>query len=196
MTRQSCPLCRTAFQPEDVRKLHIDKCSRPSTPVETSAPGSPESDYNEFPSPARDFHNRITHIVLDGAKATEVRDFIDEVRRWLTTQPSDEVFCSHSDVLCSPRLTTLPQHLDLRAAYLLLFKYTDLQYKVKEEKAAAADLRELYDELKETMASEREAADEKYQKLAQKRVEEMERAMTEERNLRDRLDHVEKEWKA
>ena len=66
---------------------------------------------------------------------------------------------------------------------------------MKEEKAAAADLRELAEQLKVTLHSEREAADEKYQKLAQKRVEEMERAMTEERALRDRLDHVEKEWK-
>lgn len=176
LTRQNCPLCRSPFQPEDVRKLHIDECSRPSTPVDRSIPGTPESDYNEFPTPARDFQNRITRIVLDGAKATEVRDFIDEVRRWLTTQPSDE-------------------HPDLRSAYLLLFKYTDLQYKVKEEKAAAADFRELAEQLKETLQSEREAADLKYQKLAQKRVEEMERAMTEERVLRDRLDHVEKEWK-
>lgn len=97
LTRQLCPLCRTPFQPDDVRKLHIDSCSRPSTPDEDSAPGSPESGYNEFPTPARDFHTRITRIVLDGAKASEVRDFIDEVRRWLTTQPSDEVCCACSE---------------------------------------------------------------------------------------------------
>lgn len=59
----------------------------------------------------------------------------------------------------------------------------------------AADLRELTEQLKETLQSERDAADVKYQKLAQKRVEEMERAMNEERALRDRLDHVEKDWK-
>lgn len=52
---------------------------------------SSESDYAEFASPARDFQTRITHIVLDGAKATEVRDFSDEVRDWLATQPDDEV---------------------------------------------------------------------------------------------------------
>lgn len=105
LTRQNCPLCRTPFQYDDVRKLHIDKCSRPSTPLHhSSAPGTPDSGYNEFPTPARDFHTRITRIVLDGAKATEVRDFLDEVRRWLATQPSDEV----PPTVPSPRDKRLP----------------------------------------------------------------------------------------
>ncbi|EKM53232.1 uncharacterized protein PHACADRAFT_175627 [Phanerochaete carnosa HHB-10118-sp] len=173
LTRQSCPLCRTAFQYDDVRKLHIDKCSRPSTPLHhSSAPGSPDSGYNEFPTPARDFQTQITHIVFDGAKATEVRDFLDEVRRWLSRQPSDE-------------------HADLRAAYLLLFKYTDLQYKVKEEKATIIDLRAESEELKEKIRS----GEEKYQDLAQKRVSEMEKAMSVERNLRDSYDRMDKEWR-
>lgn len=97
LTRQSCPLCRTPFQPEDIRKLHMDRCSRPNSPDQDSTPGSPDSDYNEFPSEARDFHHRITRIVLDGAKATEVRDFLEEVKDWLTTQQSDDVSRVFSD---------------------------------------------------------------------------------------------------
>lgn len=87
------------------------------------------------------------------------------------------------------------QHADLRAAYLLLFKYTDLQYKVKEEKAAASDLRELCEELKEKMQAERESAEAKYHELSQKRVAEMETAMAVERSLRDHFDEMDKEWR-
>jgi hypothetical protein len=75
----------------------MDRCSRPNSPDEDSRPGSPDSDYNEFSSEARDIHNRITRIVLDGAKATEVRDFLEEVKSWLTTQQSDDVSRVFSD---------------------------------------------------------------------------------------------------
>lgn len=72
-----------------------------------------------------------------------------------------------------------------------MFKYTDLQYKVKEEKATIIDLRTESDELKEKMRT----ADGKYQELAQKRVSEMEKAMAIERNLRDSYDRMDKEWR-
>ena len=79
----------------------------------------------------------------------------------------------------------------MRAAYLLLFKYTDLQYKVKEEKATIAELRSESEELKEKVR----VSDDNYQKLAQKRVSEMEKAMAVERNLRDGYDRMDKEWR-
>lgn len=87
------------------------------------------------------------------------------------------------------------QYTDLRAAYLLLFKYTDLQYKLKEEKAVIADLKRENETLAEQIRIERDRADAKYQELSRKRMDEMETAMNVERNLRDRLDHTEREWK-
>ena len=83
----------------------------------------------------------------------------------------------------------------MRAAYLLLFKYTDLQYKVKEEKAVIAELKQENEELTEQIRVERERADAKYQELSKKRMDEMETAMNVERNLRDRVDQVEQEWR-
>lgn len=83
----------------------------------------------------------------------------------------------------------------MRAAYLLLYKYTDLQYKVKEEKAAASDLRELCEEMKEKMRVEHDAAETKYQELSQKRMSEMETAIAVERSLRDHFDEMDKEWR-
>ena len=45
------------------------------------------------------------------------------------------------------------------------------------------------------MRSERELADSKYQELAQKRMNEMEKAIAVERALRDRIDEVDAEWR-
>ncbi|THG96726.1 hypothetical protein EW026_g5155 [Hermanssonia centrifuga] len=135
-----------------------------------------DDDDDDGTCPVRTLRGRITRIVLDGAKASEVRDFIDEVRGWLSTQPAVE-------------------HADLRAAYLLLFKYTDLQYKVKEEKAVIAELQQHCEDLKEKIHAERELADVKYQELSQKRMDEMETAMAVERNLRERFDRMDKDWR-
>lgn len=79
----------------------------------------------------------------------------------------------------------------MRAAYLLLYKYTDLQYKVKEEKATIIDLRAELEELNDKI----HASEEKYQELAQKRVSEMEKAMAVERGLRESHDRMDKEWR-
>ena len=91
LTRQNCPLCRRPFDYDDVRKLHIDRCSRPNSPIRPSTPGTPDSCFDEFSSEARDLHNRITRIVFDGAKSTEVEDVLTQTKRWLDIQPSDEV---------------------------------------------------------------------------------------------------------
>ncbi|KAJ3554004.1 hypothetical protein NM688_g3327 [Phlebia brevispora] len=176
LSRQCCPLCRQTFGPEDVRRLLVDKTSQPGSPIRIDS-STAVSELSELPSPATSLRNRITRIVLDGGKASDVRDLIDEVRNWLSEQPPNE-------------------HPDLRAAYLLLFKYTDLQYKVKEEKAVIAELRQECEDLKEELRLEKEVADTKYQELSKKRMDEMETAMTVERNLRDRLDQTEREWKA
>lgn len=88
-----------------------------------------------------------------------------------------------------------PQYRDLRAARALLFKYTALQHKLDQEKGVVAKLNELCDGLGEKNRAEREAAEAKYQELAQKRMDEMETAMSTERNLRERLDETEREWR-
>ena len=51
------------------------------------------------------------------------------------------------------------------------------------------------EELTEQIRVERERADAKYQELSKKRMDEMETAMNVERNLRDRVDQVEQEWR-
>jgi predicted RNase H-like nuclease (RuvC/YqgF family) len=83
----------------------------------------------------------------------------------------------------------------LRAAYLLLFKYTNLQYKVKEEKESAAILRQECEQLKARVRADKEAADARYKELSDKRISELEKAVTVERGLREQHDRLDKEWR-
>lgn len=94
LNRNSCPLCRTPFQPVDVRKLHIDKNARHVA----SRPPSPSAS-DEQSSYARDFQRRITRIVREGAKTTEVRALLEEVREWLATQSPNEVKSSQCNLV-------------------------------------------------------------------------------------------------
>lgn len=87
------------------------------------------------------------------------------------------------------------QHADLRAAYLLLFKYTDLHHKVKGEKDAAAALRQECEQLRSQIRAEQEAADAKYKELHGKYTSEFERNVQRERVLRDKYEALEKEWR-
>lgn len=96
---QRCPLCRTSFDHDEVRKLHVDK----NSPLGLVDDAGDLPDFDELPT-AKSLRTRITRIVLGGAKALEVRDLIDEVRNWLSAQASDEVL--HADDLDCAKLLT------------------------------------------------------------------------------------------
>ena len=83
----------------------------------------------------------------------------------------------------------------MRASRLLLFKYSKLQIRLTDERTVSTKLNELCEDLRAKSRIDREAADVRYQELAQKRMDDMETAMVVERNLRDRLDEMEREWK-
>ncbi|KAI0343763.1 hypothetical protein BDW22DRAFT_1207096 [Trametopsis cervina] len=176
LTKQSCPLCRTGFHSLDIRKLHVDDSSRSTSPSDsTSQPSSPHGDGSL--ETARDFQTRITRIVTDGASSSaKVRDILDEVRDWLAEQDPEK-------------------HSDLRAAWVMLFKYTNVTFKFKDSKDTIVGLQQDIEELKEKMRDERESAEARYHELSQKRVSEMETAMAVERSLRDHFDQMDKEWR-
>ena len=76
-----------------------------------------------------------------------------------------------------------------------MFKYSRLQIRLTDERTVSTKLNELCEDLRAKSRIDREAADVRYQELAQKRMDDMETAMVVERNLRDRLDEMEREWK-
>ncbi len=87
------------------------------------------------------------------------------------------------------------KHVDLRASWIMLFKYANVKFKFKDSKDTIVGLQQEIEELKEKMRAERESAEARYQELSQKRVNEMETAMAVERSLRDHFDQMDKEWR-
>jgi hypothetical protein len=216
LNRPTCPLCRTSFDLRDVRRIHIDRSPRPA---DQELPASPESVYVEIDTaPAREFQDAITRIVRQGDSmsaslphlvtpheltitAAAVREKIDEIRTWLKGQTRDQV-CVNS--LHNPHHHIHPhvQHPDLRASFLLLYRYTELQRQdldlQREVKQAQADLErseQLVSELRAQLASERETASSKYETLLRTSSEEKSRAITMEKSKRDYAERMEREWK-
>ncbi|OCH90199.1 hypothetical protein OBBRIDRAFT_618718 [Obba rivulosa] len=159
LEQHRCPLCRTAFEASEVRRLHVD--------------GIPRSIVDG--SQAQVFLRRIAKVVHEGALASEVRTLIQEVRSWLQTQPSDE-------------------HSELRSSYLLLYRYTELQYLSGEQKRELDDIEQSIASLKDQLSTERVTAEARYAELTRIRDVELEAAKEMEHNLRKQCDDVKKYW--
>jgi cell division septum initiation protein DivIVA len=94
------------------------------------------------------------------------------------------------------------QHVDLRATFLLFYRYMDFQAK---NKALEQDIARMKDEVKaaETTCedlrvqaqTEREAAEAKYARLVHTSREERLRATAMEKSKRDHAEKMEREWR-
>jgi hypothetical protein len=101
------------------------------------------------------------------------------------------------------RLTiVVAQHLDLRASFLLLYRYTelqrqdiDLQREIIQAHADLHDAEKLVQDLRAQLASQQEEADAKYEKLVRSSREEKTRAVSMEKSKRDYAEKMEKEWR-
>ncbi|KAI0323349.1 hypothetical protein GY45DRAFT_1376390 [Cubamyces sp. BRFM 1775] len=143
LIRPSCPLCRTAFQFSEVRRLHVDKATLPPATPQSSPPDLDSADR------ARQFQTQLTRIIRGGATASDMSVVQSELKPWLSTQRPED-------------------HADLRATYTLLYQFTkhkqalaDVEQKCtileeqleNERQHAAAD----YEALEKQASEEREA---------------------------------------
>lgn len=94
------------------------------------------------------------------------------------------------------------QHLDLRASFLLLFRYTELQrqdVELQREIIQAHDdlhdAEKLAEDLRAQLVSRREEAEAKYEKLVRFSREDKTRAVATEKSKRDHAEKMEKEWR-
>jgi hypothetical protein len=86
-----CPLCRTRFESEDIRKLHIDRGQTPHIPLLPFDESSESDEDDEISQEARTYQTDITRIVKEGAPASELRALIDRCHIWLKSQPHNQV---------------------------------------------------------------------------------------------------------
>src|ERR1700685_2004939 len=74
----SCPLCRKNFQPDRVKKLHVDK-----------APDEPDGTNVLLESHSAVLLQRVALISGENAPAVDVAEVINDVMEWLSTQSND-----------------------------------------------------------------------------------------------------------
>lgn len=77
-----CPVCRTDFQEDDIRPLHIDGVDQNTDDESTEA---------DMASDVSLYQATISRIVRQGAPSSTLKTFLEECRRWLKLQPSDSV---------------------------------------------------------------------------------------------------------
>ncbi|KAH7926582.1 hypothetical protein BV22DRAFT_1104217 [Leucogyrophana mollusca] len=181
LTRHTCPLCRTRFTPQDIRKLHVDRGQTPrvlasSVPDEEEDP-EPPSSTSATDAEAKRLQDNITRVVREGAKETELRKVIDECRSWYKTQPAD-------------------QYGSLRVSCLLLYHLTESQRKLAIETDKVREALKVCEELRNKMSTELEAAECKYQELLRTSQDEKETALAVEKSLREHYEQLDAYWKS
>jgi hypothetical protein len=103
LLRHICPLCRSRFSPQEVRRLHIDLQSPTATTASieevTETPEPPTSLPDDE---ARILQNDIARVVKEGAKLPELRRVIEKCRVYYKSQSADQVCCSCCHTVFSP----------------------------------------------------------------------------------------------
>ncbi|KIM59885.1 hypothetical protein SCLCIDRAFT_125322 [Scleroderma citrinum Foug A] len=173
LVQHKCPLCRTRFSPQEVRKLHVDRDPNVKAILDVepsqSAPSAPEAD-----GEGQRLLNEITRIVKEGAKINEIRRVIDECRAYYKSQGD--------------------QYTPVRVSCLLLHNLAESQRKLSLQADELKGLRAECDDIRERFAEELEAAELKYDDLQKARQEERDAQMAKEKSLRDRYYDMNQSW--
>ena len=82
LPKAACPLCRSRFDHDDVRRVHVDKTQLP--------PSTPSLSFADIDA-ARRLQTQSTRLVLHGGSTDEYRELIGELGSWLETQYAQEV---------------------------------------------------------------------------------------------------------
>ncbi|RPD65465.1 hypothetical protein L227DRAFT_212951 [Lentinus tigrinus ALCF2SS1-6] len=82
LPKAACPLCRSRFDHDDVRRVHVDKTQLP--------PSTPSLSFADIDA-ARRLQTQSTRLVLHGGSTDEYRELIGELGNWLETQYAQEV---------------------------------------------------------------------------------------------------------
>ncbi|KIM81257.1 hypothetical protein PILCRDRAFT_506477 [Piloderma croceum F 1598] len=80
----SCPLCRKNFQPDRVKKLHVDK-----------APQEPDGTNVLLDSHSAVLLQRVAMVSGENTPDEDVMEVLNDVTEWLSTQSNDLSSVSH-----------------------------------------------------------------------------------------------------
>ncbi|KAG1780001.1 hypothetical protein EV702DRAFT_965343 [Suillus placidus] len=185
LLRHICPLCRTRFSPQDVRRLHIDMQS----PMITTAsieevPENPESSSPPPDDEARTLQNDIARVVKEGAKLPELRRVIEKCRTYYKSQSAD-------------------QQNPVKVSALLLWNLAESQRhlaEMRKDKAAEAEriceAKIALEEVRSRLTAEMVNLQVKYEELQRIRQDEKDTALAVEKSLREHYDELNAYWRS
>jgi len=161
-----CPVCRTEFQEEDVRPLHIDG-------VDQNA--GDENAEQDIVSEASMYQATISRIVRQGAPSSTLKTFLEECRRWLKNQPADS-------------------HDTLRVSFLLLYNFTEATRKLGSESQTLSEIKRKLGDLQLQMATDKETNNRKYHELQESSKVSIQTAVAAEKAIKDQHDEAVRNW--
>ncbi|KAH7890475.1 hypothetical protein F5I97DRAFT_35654 [Phlebopus sp. FC_14] len=177
LTQHKCPLCRTRFLPQDIRKLHVDRDPTALAPLPTTEDSIEPS---ATPPPVNDEGRRllsdIARVIKEGAKIHEIRGLVGQCRAYYKSLPGDE----------NP----------VRISCLLLYHLADSQGKLRMQAEQLREAHAARDEVRERLTSELDAAELKYRELERTSRDEKETALAIEKSLREHYDQMNSYWKS
>lgn len=206
LLRHICPLCRTRFSPQDVRRLHIDMQS----PMITTAsieevPEHPESSSPPPDDEARTLQNDIARVVKEGAKLPELRRVIEKCRTYYKSQSADQQNPVKVSALLLWNLAESQRHLaEMRkdkAAEVEKTRVVEIALEeMRREKVAEAEriceAKFALEEVRSRLTAEMVNLQVKYEELQRIRQDEKDTALAVEKSLREHYDELNAYWRS
>ncbi|KAG0702639.1 hypothetical protein DFH29DRAFT_770166, partial [Suillus ampliporus] len=186
LLRHICPLCRTRFSPQDVRRLHIDMQSPTITTASIEeVPENPEPSSSPPPDDeARTLQNDIARVVKEGAKLPELRRVIEKCRAYYKSQSAD-------------------QQNPVKVSALLLWNLAESQRhlaEMRKDKTAeverTCEVKIALEEVRSRLTTELVDAQVKYEELQRIRQDEKDTALAVEKSLREHYDELNAYWRS
>ncbi|KAG1856340.1 hypothetical protein DFJ58DRAFT_340866 [Suillus subalutaceus] len=206
LLRHICPLCRTRFSPQEVRRLHIDMQSPTITTASIEeVPENPESSSPPPDDEARALQNDIARVVKEGAKLPELRRVIEKCRTYYKSQSADQQNPVKVSALLLWNLAESQRHLaEMRkdkAAEVektrvveIALEETRLEKVAEAERACEAKL--VLEELRSRLTAEIVNLQLKYEELQRIRQDEKDTALAVEKSLREHYDELNAHWRS
>lgn len=204
LLRHICPLCRTRFSPQDVRKLHIDMQS----PMITTAtieevPENPESSSPPPDNEARILQEDIARVVREGAKLPELRRVIEKCRTYYKSQSADQQNPVKVSALLLWNLAESQRHLaemrkdkavEIEKNRVVETALEDMRREKVAEVEKTCEAKIALEELRSRLTAEIVNLQVKYEELQRIRQDEKDTALAVEKSLREHYDESNSYW--
>ncbi|KAG1813677.1 uncharacterized protein BJ212DRAFT_404925 [Suillus subaureus] len=205
LLRHICPLCRTRFSPQDVRRLHIDMQSPAITTASIEeVPENPESS----PPPddeARTLQNDIARVVKEGAKLPELRRVIEKCRTYYKSQSADQQNPVKVSALLLWNLAESQRHLaemrkdkaaEVEKTRVVEIALEEMRLEKVAEAERACEAKIVLEEVRSRLTAEIVNLQMKYEELQRIRQDEKDTALAVEKSLREHYDELNAHWRS